>query len=385
MLIDRQLARNFDWPLLAAILIVLGLGLVVLYSAGFDPHATARPLGGLFGEVSSPPFVRQAISILIGFVALLVGFSLTGGALSRVALPFYFAGVVLLVLVLAVGTTRNNSLSWFAIGGITFQPSELVKLSVIILLARHLAKYPPSDGGYGFKGLLMPAAIVGLPFLLILGQRDLGTALTLGAVGGTMILFMGVRPRIVLVLLLLIGASLVPVWSKLQDYQKRRILTVFNPEADPKGAGYHVRQSIIAVGSGAFAGKGFLNGTQTQLQFLPEHTTDFIFSVLAEEWGFLGCAVVLGAYLFLLGRLLFVVYRGKDLFTSLIVLGLASLIFVHVFVNIGMVIGILPVVGIPLTLFSYGGSAMVSALLGLGIALGISMRRYQYVRGGMIV
>jgi rod shape determining protein RodA len=318
-------------------------------------------------------------------VALVIGLSLSTSALTRIALPAYLLGLGLLLLVLVFGVTRNNSLSWFSIAGVTFQPSEVVKLAVILFLARQLSRFPPPAGGYGFRGIILPAIIVGVPFLMILGQRDLGTGLTLGAVGVSMVLFMGVRPRLLLMIAVVGLLGLIPAWGKLQDYQKRRIMTVFNPEADPRGAGYHVRQSIIAVGSGSVTGKGYMNGTQTQLQFLPEHTTDFIFSVLAEEWGFFGCGLVLAAYLFLLTRLLWVVHRSKDLFAALVVFGVASLIFVHVLVNVGMVIGILPVVGIPLTLFSYGGSAIVAALLGLGVALGISMRRFQYVSGGMIV
>jgi rod shape determining protein RodA len=213
---------------------------------------------------------------------------------------------------------------------------------------------------------------------LIMKQPDLGSALAVGMVGAFMILFAGIRPRIILISLALATAVAPLAWGKLHGYQQRRIMTLINPEADPRGSGYHITQSIIAVGSGEFSGKGFMKGTQVQLEFLPEHHTDFIFSVLAEEWGFMGGMILLGLYLFLIYRLLRVCSRSKDLFSSFVVLGIAIFFGVHAFINIGMVIGILPVVGIPLPLFSYGGSAVLTIMFSLGLALGISMRRTAF-------
>jgi rod shape determining protein RodA len=214
--------------------------------------------------------------------------------------------------------------------------------------------------------------------VLIMQQPDLGTAISLATVGVAQILFVGIRPKTVA---LIAAAGLLlsyPSWHMLHDYQQRRILVLLDPETDPQGSGYHITQSKIAVGSGSLFGKGFLQGTQTQLEFLPEHSTDFVFSVLAEEWGFIGCLFLIALFLALLASMLRVVGRSRDLFSSLLAFGITVQFFAHVVINIGMVIGLMPVVGIPLPLVSYGGSSMLSLMFGLGLVQGVSMRRMVF-------
>jgi rod shape determining protein RodA len=223
--------------------------------------------------------------------------------------------------------------------------------------------------------MILPFLIFLIPMGLIMKQPDLGTALSIGAIGFSMVLFSGVNVRSLLLLIGIGLSALYPAWLNLHDYQKRRLLVLVDPEADPLGSGYHILQSKIAVGSGQLFGKGFLQGTQTQLQFLPEHSTDFIFSVLAEEWGFIGCLFVLALYLLLLYKLSRVVTKCRDSFSMFLVVGMIAYIYCHVMINIGMVIGLLPVVGIPLPLFSYGGSSLLSNMMAIGIALGVSVRR----------
>ncbi|NLF24083.1 MAG: rod shape-determining protein RodA, partial [Deltaproteobacteria bacterium] len=237
---------------------------------------------------------------------------------------------------------------------------------------------PPPLGGYGFRDLVVPFLLCVLPMGLIMRQHDLGTALSVGAVGFGMILFMGIRLKALVIMAVFVVVTALPIWGVLKPYQQRRVLALFNPEADPLGSGYHIIQSKIAVGSGGLFGKGYLAGTQSQLEFLPEHTTDFVFSVLAEEWGFVGAMVLLLVYFCFLYRMLRSVEKSKDLFSGLVVFGVALLLFFHMVVNIGMVIGILPVVGIPLLLVSYGGSSVVTTMFMVGLVLGLNMRRLSF-------
>jgi rod shape determining protein RodA len=248
-------------------------------------------------------------------------------------------------------------------------------------MARYLARHPPRPGGYGFKDLVPIVMIFGIPAGLILRQPDLGTAIVVGMIGLSMLLFMGVRWKVLFIVAALGLSALYPAWLSLHDYQRRRVEVLLNPELDPRGSGYHINQSKIAVGSGKVFGKGYLDGTQTQLEFLPEHTTDFVFSVLAEEWGFAGCLVVLSLYFALLSRMLQIVGRSRELFSGMMVLGIAAMVFIHSAVNIGMVIGLLPVVGIPLPLFSHGGSGLLSMMFSIGLILGIDMRRFLFSKG----
>jgi rod shape determining protein RodA len=380
--IDRRMIRHFDWGLFFACLAVPLFGLTVLYSAGYDPDASITG-GFLPFAIQSQPFLKQSIFFGVGIAAMIVALSISPQFLNRYAYVIYGVGVALLVAVVLVGSVVNGSRRWIPLpAGFNLQPAELMKLAIILCMARYLSRNPPKNGPYNLKQLIIPAGLILLPMALIMKQPDLGSAIAVGAIGGVMVLFMGIRTRIIIIALVLAAGVAPLVWSHLHPYQQRRILTLFDPSADPRGSGYHINQSIIAVGSGELTGKGFMRGTQTQLEFLPEHTTDFIFSVLAEEWGFTGCLAVLIVYFILIFRLLRVSSRSKDFFSSLVAFGVATFFAVHATINIGMVIGILPVVGIPLPLFSYGGSAVLTLMFGLGLVLGISMRRLAFAHGG---
>jgi len=374
-LIDRRALRNFDWILLSLAALLPLCGLIVLFSAGYEPDS--EPILNIFGlKIQSQAFAKQALFFILGFVALFIVTLTPPRALFRFAYPIYGVCVTLLLAVDIIGLTIKGSQRWLSLGmGFNLQPSEIMKLGLILCLARYFSRNQPKGRVMTFGELVMPAALVLVPMALIAEQPDLGSALALGGIGASMILFIGVRPRILIILLTLFCAALPIVWSGLHPYQQRRVLTLLNPEGDPRGSGYHITQSIIAVGSGELTGKGYMRGTQTQLEFLPEHTTDFVFCVLAEEWGFLGTLTVVSLYAALIYRLLIVVLKARDPFNVMLAVGVASAFAVCAVINIGMVIGLLPVVGIPLPLFSYGGSAVLTMMSALGLALGVSVKR----------
>lgn len=380
--IDRRIFLHIDWVLLGLSFLIPALGLIVLYSAGFDPDSESVLSTWLPFIFQSPTCAKQAAFLVIGFFVMIVGLSIPTQVFHRYAYLVYFLGVLLLACVATFGTIVNGSRRWLDFGGLNLQPSELMKMGIIFSLARTLSRAPPRNhSGYSLSELLTPLLLLALPMFFIIKQPDLGTGLSLCLVGLSMILFVGIRPKTLLIVTGIFLSLLYPSWHMLHDYQQRRILVLLNPEIDPSGSGYHINQSKIAVGSGELFGKGFLQGTQSQLEFLPEHTTDFIFSVLAEEWGFFGSIAVLTCYFLLLLTMLKIAYKSKDLFSCLLVIGITSQIFIHVVINTGMVMGILPVVGIPLPLFSYGGSALVSLMFGLGVVQGVSMRRSIFSKG----
>jgi rod shape determining protein RodA len=320
--------------------------------------------------------VKQAGYLLAGVLVMLVGMSIPTQVYHRYSYFVYAIALALLLSVAAFGVVVNGSRRWLDIGFFKLQPAEFMKIGLIIVMARVLSKAPPRDAvAYGLKELLVPVLWIAVPMALILQQPDLGTAMSLCIVGLGQILFVGVRPKVLVSAVLVLCVLAYPAWNSLHQYQQRRIMVLLNPEADPQGSGYHITQSKIAVGSGELFGKGFQRGTQTQLEFLPEHTTDFVFSVLAEEWGFVGCTFVIGLFFCLILLMLRVAHRSRDLFSCLLVVGITTQIFAHLVINIGMVVGLLPVVGIPLPLVSYGGSSLLSLLFGLGIIQGVSMRR----------
>lgn len=374
--IDKKLLPYIDWPLISVVFLLPILGLIVLYSAGYDPDSSQPYLKWLPFAIHSHAFAKQIVFIMAGAVVMTISAFIPPQFLLKWAFPFYWICVFLLVLVAEFGVIVKGSQRWLDLGPFNLQPAEPVKLGVVLALSRYLSKNPAPPGGYSFKSLIIPFCLFLIPMALILKQPDLGSALTVGANGFLMVLFMGIRPKVLLTFVVLGILLIYPSWKwGLRDYQKKRVEVLLNPEADPKGSGWHITQSKIAVGSGQFFGEGFMSGTQTQLEFLPEHTTDFIFSVLAEEWGFAGCLLVLSLYMFFLYRMLRVVVKQRDLFCALVVFGVAAKFFVHMMVNIGMVIGLLPVVGIPLPLFSYGGSSILSSLFGIGLVVGVSIRR----------
>lgn len=366
MMFDRRLLENFDWILFSLVLALTGLGILNLYSAS----------GGSSGG-GTPVYLKQLYWFTLGFGVMLATLFFHYHHLKDAAYVLYVVGVVLLIAVLLVGRVSSGAQRWVDLGFFRFQPSEPVKMFVIVALAKYFSRrdYP---NGLGFRDLIGPAVLVGIPFVLILKQPDLGTALHLAIASLSVVIFLGVRKMVFLTLSTGLAAAAPVVWTMLKAYQKQRIVTFLNPEMDPLGAGYHIIQSKIAVGSGQFLGKGFMKGTQSQLRFLPEQHTDFAFSVFAEEWGFIGSFVLLLLFLFLVLAALRVVNRSQDRFGAILAIGLTALIFWQFLINISMVIGLMPVVGIPMPLISYGGTSLVTTLLAAGLLMNISMRRFMF-------
>ncbi|HET9679480.1 MAG TPA: rod shape-determining protein RodA [Gammaproteobacteria bacterium] len=362
LLVRAARGLNLDPPLLIGLLLTTIAGLFVLYSAS--------------GE-SIDMVQRQAIRIGIGFCALIVAAQFSSHTLRLWTPWLYLAGVVALLLVMFTGETVMGAQRWLDLGFISVQPSELLKIGMPMMIAWYFHDRPLPPRA---RDLLVALVLLMVPVLLIAEQPDLGTAVLVASAGGFAIYLSGVRWRVIL---LAFGALVAAAWPVyrflLHDYQRERILTFLNPERDPLGAGYHIIQSKIAVGSGGLFGKGWLNGTQSQLDFLPERHTDFIFAVLAEELGLIGILVLLLMYSFLIGRGLQLALRAEKTYERLLGGALAFTFFVYVFVNIGMVCGILPVVGVPLPLISYGGTSMVTLLTGFGILMSLNSGR-SYIR-----
>jgi len=362
---DRRLAQNFDWGLALLVLLLATVGLLILHSAAGA------------GVKGHNLLYKQMIWFGIGMAAMLAAFAVPYNRLHLWASWIYAVAVVLLVLVLLLGKQVSGSTRWLVLGPVSLQPSEFAKLAVVTILARYYA-YKATDRGLVLAELIKPFLWTTLPFLLIVRQPDLGTAIVLLLIVGSMTLFVKIEKRSLAVLLLM-GAAAVPmVWFVLKDYQKERIMTFLNAEKDPLGTGYHIIQSKIAIGSGMLTGKGYLKGTQTSLAFLPEQHTDFIFSVYAEEWGFVGSVLILLLFLSFIAWGLNIAFRSKNPFGAIMAVGITSMIFWQVFINIGMVMGLMPVVGVPLPFVSYGGSSVLTTMLGTGILMNVSMRRFLF-------
>ncbi len=349
---------HVDPVLLPLLLAMVGYGLVVLWSA------TDR---------SETMVVNQALRIAVAFVGMLIAAQITPSFYQRWTPLVYLAGCVLLFLVLPFGVDVNGSRRWLELPGLPrFQPSEIMKMAVPMMVAWYMADrpLPPSLQDLGVAG-----AIVALPAALIVVEPDLGTAILVGAAGFAVIVLAGLQWRWIVLAALAAAAAAPGLWMFLKDYQKQRVLTLFDPERDPLGAGWNIIQSKTAIGSGGAWGKGLLDGTQSHLDFLPEASTDFIIAVLAEELGFVGvCALIVG-YALIIGRGLQVAGRAQDAFGRMVAGGVACTFFVYVFVNIAMVSGLLPVVGVPLPLVSYGGTSMLTLLGGFGILMSIHSHR----------
>jgi len=362
---DRRLVVNFDWVLLLTVLFLAGVGIVNLYSATASWHS------------ATPIYMKQVLWLAGGVMIALTICLFDYRHLEHFAVHSYIVSAGLLVFVLTLGKTTMGATRWIDLGFFNLQPSEVIKIAIILLFSRIFSQ-TASFLGYGFLELWKPFLWLLFPVVLILKQPDLGTATMVVFIALTMLLFAGLK-RGTMVLLCFIGLlTAVAGWFGLHDYQRARIRTFLNPEADPLGSGYHIIQSKIAVGSGGFWGTGFLHGTQSQLSFLPERHTDFAFSVFAEEWGFSGCFVLLFVYLFLIVWGLYVARRAADRFGMFLAIGVTAMIFWHIVVNLGMVIGLLPVVGVPLPLFSYGGTSMVTTMIGVGLLMNVSMRRFMF-------
>jgi rod shape determining protein RodA len=363
---DRRLIENFDWGFLIVVLLIGSVGLVVLYSA-----LTAGSETGAIHYLFKKQMIWMCAGLVILFITLIVDFR----ELDKMNLFIFVFCVGLLFSVLLFGQLGGGSRRWLVLGFIRIQPSELMKISLIISLAS-IYSTAVSQTGLSFRKLIKPAILCLIPFLLIVNQPDLGTGLLLMLIAASITLFVKVERKVFLSLLA-VGISAIPlVWFALKEYQKSRILTFLNPDRDPLGAGYHIIQSKIAIGSGMLTGKGFLKGTQNALSFLPEQHTDFIVSVLAEEWGLVGCSILLVLYFLLLFWGLNIAYNCRNMFGSILAFGITTMIFWQIFINIGMVMGLMPVVGVPLPLVSYGGSSVITNMVGFGILLNISMRKF---------
>lgn len=346
-----------DKPLLIGLLLLSSIGLIVLYSAGGQDVDIV---------------LRQLMRIVMGFTVMIVIAQIRIQYLIYWVPWIYLAGVFLLMAVLLVGEISKGSQRWLDIGIFRFQPSEIMKLAVPMMVTWHFSDktLPPTYGG-----ILLAIIIVILPVGLIAEQPDLGTALLIASSGMFVLLLAGIPWHLVFGFLTA-GTMIAPIaWHFLHEYQQRRILTFLNPEREPLGAGYHIIQSKIAIGSGGIYGKGWLNGTQSHLEFLPERSTDFIFAVFSEEFGLLGILVLLSVYVFILTRGVYIAIQAQNTFSRLLAGSLILTFFVYIFVNMGMVTGLLPVVGLPLPLISYGGTSLVTIMAGFGLLMAIHTRR----------
>lgn len=403
--------KQLDLPLILLLLMLLASGLVALYS-------TSESL--LQSGASYSYFATQLRWIFLGLGAMIViALATPNRLIFEGAFLFYGGVLVLLVLVFFVGTTGLGATRWLRIGGIGFQPSEFAKIATLMAVARYLADERRDINEPGH--LMLVAALLLVPFALIVKQPDLGTALVFVVMALPLLYWAGLKPRYLMLMtapafaliasfnlwsfgivmtaivlfMVVIRVSLLTgfayfalntglgllrplLWDQLNPYQKQRILTFWNPEADPLGAGYQIIQSKVAIGSGGFLGKGFGQGSQTQLRFLPEQHTDFIFAVIGEEWGFLGVAVVLILFTLLLCRLVYLASNMRSRFSSIITIGFVTILAFHMFINVGMTVGLAPVTGLPLPFISYGGSALLTNLAIVGLILNFYRHRYEY-------
>jgi rod shape determining protein RodA len=368
---DRRLAYHFDWLLLGVTLLIIAGGLATIFSATEARQHT--------GFMNNPLVMRQSIYAGAGFLGMIAVILIDYRRLERYAYVVYAACMLLLIAVPIVGTVGGGARRWLSLGPVSVQPSEMIKIGVVIALARYFHR-SQATGDVRLVDAIPAFVLLAAPAALILVQPDLGSAGIVAVVAFCVLFCAGLRMR-VFFMLAAIGAAAVPLlWGHLKTYQQQRVLTFLSPEMDPLGAGYHVIQSKIAIGSGGFEGRGFLQGTQNQLNFLPEQHTDFIFSVFSEEWGFVGAILLITLYAVLLLRGLVVVGRAKERFGALLAFGVLANVFWQAAINLGMTTGLLPVVGITLPFFSYGGSSLLTLMASLGLVINVNMRRFSYGR-----
>jgi rod shape determining protein RodA len=346
----------FDGPLTLIVFLILSTGIVTLYSAGID----------FPGRVED-----QLRNIMVSFVIMWIAANVPPQTLMRFAVPIYTVGVALLVAVAMFGMIKKGARRWLNVG-MVIQPSEIMKIAMPLMLAWYFQK---REGMLRWNHFLIAAVLLLIPVVLIARQPDLGTALLVAAAGFYVIFLAGLSWKVLLGLALAGGASLPVAWSMLHDYQRARVMTLIDPTEDPLGKGFHIIQSTIAIGSGGIAGKGWLHGTQAHLEFIPERTTDFIFAVFSEEFGLIGNCVLLVLFLMLIARGLIIAANAPTFFARLLAGAITLIFFTYAFVNMGMVSGILPVVGVPLPFISYGGTALVTLGLGAGILMSIQRHR----------
>ena len=366
----RHVFAGFDGPLLLAVTLLAALGLMTMYSAGFD-HGTR--------------FVDHGRNMLIAVAVMFIVAQVPPQKLQQLAVPLYLAGLALLVATAVFGLTRKGATRWLALGPLVIQPSEILKIAMPLMLAWWFQK---REGQLRMADFVVATVLLALPVGLVIKQPDLGTALLILASGVYVIFFAGLSWRLVIPVLALAAVGIVAVvvsadaicepgvkWPLLRDYQQHRVCTLLDPTKDPLGKGFHIIQGMIAIGSGGLAGKGFMQGTQTHLEFIPERTTDFIFAAFCEEFGLAGVLTLLLSFTFLIFRGLMIAAEAPTEFTRLLAGAVTMIFFAYAFVNMGMVSGILPVVGVPLPFISYGGTAMVTLGLGLGILMSVARSR----------
>jgi rod shape determining protein RodA len=363
---DRRLLVNFDFVLLLSVLFIAALGTINLYSICLSSW-----------EASSVFFYRQIYWIALGLVGILFVLPLNYLTFVRYAYYLHSLALLLLLVVIVIGKTKLGSQRWLALGPVNIQPSEIAKITFIFMLSKFYAENGTAKP-FGLRDLWLPGLFLVVTFLLIFVQPDLGTAGIVALIFVSLLFFVRVNIKS-FVLCAAAGIATLPLsWGFLKDYQKQRVLTFINPELDPLRSGYQIIQSKIAIGSGCMLGKGFSLGTQNQLRFLPEQHTDFAFSVWGEEWGFLGCLLLLFLFFILLYRGLCIAFNSKNLAGSVLAICLVFLLFWQIIINLSMTVGLFPVVGVPLPLFSYGGSSMVTTMLAIGVLLNIGMRKFKY-------
>ncbi|MGB7542281.1 MAG: rod shape-determining protein RodA [Burkholderiales bacterium] len=353
----ERLAAKIDGPLFVTVCGLLLLGLMTLYSSSYD----------MPGRVAA-----QAVNIVVALAVMWIAAQIQPQTLMRFALPAYVLALLLLVAVALFGDVRNGARRWLPIGFGSIQPSELMKIAMPMMLAWYFHKH---EEALGFREYAAATVLLVVPTLLIARQPDLGTALLVAAAGFYVIFLAGLSWKVIVGTLATALAGMPLLWGTLHDYQRRRILTLLDPTQDPLGAGYHIIQATIAVGSGGIVGKGWLEGTQTHLEFIPARATDFIFAVYSEEFGLIGNTLLLMLYLALIARGLTIAANAPTFFTRLLAGAITLMFFTYTFVNMGMVSGLLPVVGVPLPLVSYGGTAMVTLLFGVGMLMSIHNHR----------
>lgn len=347
---------------------LISFGVIVIYSAGYIPD---QPLTKTFA-------FRQAIWFSMGFMLCLMVSMMDYKIIQNLSVIFYFLAIGGLLLVMVKGTTTLGAQRWVAIGPLKIQPSEFAKIAIVLMLAFYLSWNNSNKDTLSY--IFYAFVISGLPLLLIVKQPDLGTALVCVPTIFVMLFASGARIKY-LMIIVFIGLLLLPLgWFVLKDYQKMRILVFINPEIDPLGSGYTIIQSKIAIGSGSLWGAGWLGGTQTRLKFLPERHTDFIFSVIGEEWGFVGVVCVLCMFFFIFRRGLRIATIARDLYGRLVAVGIVMLIFSHVMINVGMTVGVMPITGLPLPFLSYGGSVMLTMFVGIGLLESICAHRFMFSR-----
>jgi len=351
---------QLNWPFLAVVTAITLIGVAALYSVA----------GGSIEPWASRHVVRYCVGLALMFAIAFIDIRWW----LRAAYPLYALAIVLLVLVPIIGVESGGARRWLGYGEASFQPTELMKIALVLALARYYQWLSPQKVSWP-HALLPPLLLISAPIVLALEQPDLGTAALFGIIGAGLLFLAGVSWVYFAGAIAAVIAALPHIWERLHDYQQERVLTFFDPGRDPLGSGYHILQSKIAIGSGGVAGKGFMQGTQAQLNFLPEKHTDFIFTMFSEEMGFLGGMVLLALYLLALGFIVFMAMRCRGTFARLMAAGVGLCLFAYVFINVAMVTGLLPVVGVPLPLVSYGGTAMLTMMAGFGFVLNAHLNR----------